>query len=362
MSENTLASILQQVDAVIKTELVADVTDLDLSTPPATASLRRSPRKRTATIRLTQESSDEDNTKGSTPKRTVRRKLAVKKEEDRDDVLPTALPAAKAKTASKRTAGARSTSASPRKVKREYAPPETYAHLDPLNDLLKEHLDVMFCGINPGKKSAEVGFHFAHSTNHFWRAIHLAGFTDRLLKPSEEAQLPTTYNVGLTDLVERPSAEQAELSLGDMHAGVPILLAKIVRYAPRVVCFVGKQIGETFLTEAASLSPPPLAPTPSADAGEASAKAKKPRTKKPKVEIGFAPYKVVHAPDAPVRETLFFVMPSTSARVTGYQLADKAKILRTLHDEVGRMRRGEGLDTGAMQVIAVPIGHAVSTV
>ena len=76
---------------------------------------------------------------------------------------------------------------------------------------------------SPGKKSAEVGFHFAHSTNHFWRAIHLAGFTNRLLKPSEEALLPTTYNVGLvrdpilfamialtsieTDLVERPSAE-----------------------------------------------------------------------------------------------------------------------------------------------------------
>ena len=39
-----------------------------------------------------------------------------------------------------------------------------------------------------------------------------------------------------------------------MLAGVPVLLAKVQRYKPRVVCFVGKQIGELFCKEAAKLT------------------------------------------------------------------------------------------------------------
>ena len=73
-----------------------------------------------------------------------------------------------------------------------------------INDILAPDLRVVFCGINPGKSSAHTGFHFAHPGNRFWKVIHQAGFTDRLLKPEEELQLLDT-RCGITMLVERPT-------------------------------------------------------------------------------------------------------------------------------------------------------------
>lgn len=61
-----------------------------------------------------------------------------------------------------------------------------------INDILAPGLRVVFCGINPGKSSAHTGFHFAHPGNRFWKVIHQAGFTDRLLRPEEEQHLLDT--------------------------------------------------------------------------------------------------------------------------------------------------------------------------
>ncbi|GJJ09149.1 hypothetical protein Clacol_003371 [Clathrus columnatus] len=46
----------------------------------------------------------------------------------------------------------------------------------------------------------------------------------------------------MTNLVDRVSAEEAELSKDEMSQSVPALLDKIVQYKPRVLCFVGKGI------------------------------------------------------------------------------------------------------------------------
>lgn len=54
-----------------------------------------------------------------------------------------------------------------------------------VKDILAPGLRVVFCGINPGLSSANTGFPFAHPANRFWKVIHLAGFTDRQLKPEE---------------------------------------------------------------------------------------------------------------------------------------------------------------------------------
>ncbi|KAK0223304.1 uracil-DNA glycosylase-like protein [Armillaria fumosa] len=138
----------------------------------------------------------------------------------------------------------RSPSASPpkKKLKRGFAPPETYAHLNLLPDHLQLHLDIVFCGINPGQKSAEIGHHFGHPTNHFWTCLHAGGLTSSKLPPTEDYTLPELYNIGLTNLVERPTAEQSELSDAEMRTAVPAFLAKIARYRPRIVCFVGLKI------------------------------------------------------------------------------------------------------------------------
>ena len=58
-----------------------------------------------------------------------------------------------------------------------------------IRDVIAPGLRVLFCGINPGLYSAATGFHFARPGNRFWKVLHLAGFTDRQLEPSEEHEL-----------------------------------------------------------------------------------------------------------------------------------------------------------------------------
>jgi TDG/mug DNA glycosylase family protein len=97
---------------------------------------------------------------------------------------------------------------------------------------------VLFCGINPGLYSAATGHHFARPGNRFWPALHAAGFTPRLLHPSEKALL-LRAGYGLTNLVNRATAAADELSRGEFVAGRRRLLAKVQRYRPRIVAFLG---------------------------------------------------------------------------------------------------------------------------
>src|SRR6516165_1778922 len=59
------------------------------------------------------------------------------------------------------------------------------AHGKKVADVIAPGLKVLFCGINPSLYSAAVGHHFARPGNRFWPTLHAAGFTDRLLHPSE---------------------------------------------------------------------------------------------------------------------------------------------------------------------------------
>ncbi|WWD21337.1 hypothetical protein CI109_105821 [Kwoniella shandongensis] len=163
------------------------------------------------------------------------------------------------------------------KKPRGYAAPEVYEHLKPVNDILREGLDVVFCGIkyvdytHPshnhipgetrktadtlsswplllpiGKRSSTLGHHFSHPTNKFWRSLHQSGLTARLLSPLEDELMMTEYNSGLTNLVDRPTSEQSELSTLEMRLNVHNLTLKFVRYRPMVVCFVGKKIWDVY--------------------------------------------------------------------------------------------------------------------
>ncbi len=105
-------------------------------------------------------------------------------------------------------------------------------------DLIGPGLDVLFVGINPGLYSGATGFHFARPGNRFWRAIHEAGFTDRLLDPSEQDEL-LRYHIGITNLVARTTATAAELTNDELRAGARILIDKVERLRPRSVAFLG---------------------------------------------------------------------------------------------------------------------------
>jgi TDG/mug DNA glycosylase family protein len=117
-----------------------------------------------------------------------------------------------------------------------------------LPDIISASLNVVFCGINPGMRSAAVGFHFANRSNRFWRVLHLAGFTARLFEP-EEALLLLDHGCGLTSAVARPTASATGLSRADYIAALPAFERKIAKYRPRYLAFLGKPAVSVFLNQ-----------------------------------------------------------------------------------------------------------------
>src|SRR5215208_1635881 len=107
-----------------------------------------------------------------------------------------------------------------------------------IRDVIAAGLQVLFCGINPGLYSGATGHHFARPGNRFWPTLHQAGFTPRLLHPSEEREL-LAYGYGITNLVPRATATADELSPEELVAGQRRLKAKVKRYQPRVVAVLG---------------------------------------------------------------------------------------------------------------------------
>lgn len=122
------------------------------------------------------------------------------------------------------------------------------AHSIGLADVIAMSLKVVFCGINPGMRSAAAGLHFATRSNRFWRVLHLAGFTPRQLEP-EEAHLLPEYGFGITSAVVRPTVSAAHLSRADYAAARPAFERKIARYRPRYVAFLGKPALSVFLNQ-----------------------------------------------------------------------------------------------------------------
>ena len=105
-------------------------------------------------------------------------------------------------------------------------------------DVVAPRLNVLFVGINPSLWSGAVGLHFARPGNRFWRALHEAGFTDRLLSPYEGRDL-LRRRIGVTNLVNRATASADELDPTDYARGGRRIAAKVRRYRPKVVAFVG---------------------------------------------------------------------------------------------------------------------------
>jgi double-stranded uracil-DNA glycosylase len=107
-------------------------------------------------------------------------------------------------------------------------------------DVLAPGLRVVFCGINPGRWSATAGAHFANPRNDFWRLLHDAGFTPRLLAPDEQHEL-ASFGYGLTNAALRTTAGSGDLRRGDF-AGATERLAEIADgLRPDWIAFVGKE-------------------------------------------------------------------------------------------------------------------------
>lgn len=126
--------------------------------------------------------------------------------------------------------------------------PNLLTHSMGLPDIISTSLNVVFCGINPGMRSAAVGLPFANRSNRFWRVLHLAGFTARQFEP-EEALLLLEYGCGITSAVARPTVSATELSRADYIAARPVFERKIAKYRPRYLAFLGKPAVSVFLNQ-----------------------------------------------------------------------------------------------------------------
>ena len=88
--------------------------------------------------------------------------------------------------------------------------------------------------------SAAAAAHFANPRNDFWRLLHDAGFTPRLVDPAEQFEV-ARYGIGLTNAAERTTKGSGDLRKVDFE-GSAARLERIARdYGPRAIAFVGKE-------------------------------------------------------------------------------------------------------------------------
>lgn len=109
-----------------------------------------------------------------------------------------------------------------------------------LPDILAPGLEVVFCGINPGLRSASVGNHFANPRNDFWRLLHDAGLTPRRLEPREQWEL-LEFGYGLTNAALRTTRGSGDLRRADFSDAAERLGQMAADLAPRLIAFVGKE-------------------------------------------------------------------------------------------------------------------------
>ncbi len=163
-----------------------------------------------------------------------------------------------------------------------------------VRDVIAQNLRALFCGINPGLYSAATGHHFARPGNRFWPTLYQAGFTPRLLDPSEEREL-LTLGYGITNLVPRATATADELAPQELVAGQQRLKAKVKRYQPQVVAVLGISAYRTAFA-------------------------------KKTVTLGLQSERLV--------DTLIWVLPNPSGLNAHYQLANLVEHFHVLHQAV----------------------------
>lgn len=171
------------------------------------------------------------------------------------------------------------------------SPAEVRAALNhTLPDIIAPNLRVLFCGINPSLYSAAVGHHFARPGNRFWRALHAAGFTDRLYHPSEDRSL-LNLGYGLTNLAERATARADELDREDLLIGQKNLSTKLEQHQPHCLAVLGISAYRTAFNQ-------------------------------PKAIMGLQP-QTIH-------NTEIWVLPNPSGLNAHYQLADLQRVYQEL--------------------------------
>ena len=114
------------------------------------------------------------------------------------------------------------------------------ATLGSVPDVLAPGLAVLFCGINPGRFAAAAHAHFANPRNDFWRLLHDAGFTPRLLQPADQFDL-LRYGIGVTNAAYRMTPGSGDLRRADFAGSAERLERIALETRPHFLAFVGKE-------------------------------------------------------------------------------------------------------------------------
>jgi TDG/mug DNA glycosylase family protein len=110
-----------------------------------------------------------------------------------------------------------------------------------LPDYIPDNCRILFVGLNPGMRSAEVGHHFAGYTNKFWRLMADAGFLPPGTGFANDRNLPE-YALGITNLVGRPTRGVSDLQPQDFADGRRTFLRKIRKHRPQTIAAVGLMV------------------------------------------------------------------------------------------------------------------------
>ncbi|ASW73509.1 formamidopyrimidine-DNA glycosylase [Chryseobacterium piperi] len=114
-----------------------------------------------------------------------------------------------------------------------------------LIDIIAKDLNVIFCGINPGLKSAGDGLHFSGRSNRFWKVLHQAGFTPHQIEPVNGSTI-LDFGYGLTTAVARATSRADELSKEEFDQSLETFKAKITEFKPQYIAFLGKAAYQAF--------------------------------------------------------------------------------------------------------------------
>jgi TDG/mug DNA glycosylase family protein len=105
-----------------------------------------------------------------------------------------------------------------------------------LADSVGPRMRILFSGLNPSLKSADLGYGFAGPSNRFWKAAIESGLVTH---PRDPPAILDVDRVGMTDLAKRATARAGEITEAEFRAGL-IRLEHLTRWLqPTIVCFSG---------------------------------------------------------------------------------------------------------------------------
>ena len=107
-----------------------------------------------------------------------------------------------------------------------------------LRDRVRPPVRVLFVGINPGIRSAQLGHHFAGYSNRFWKLLYESQLVPEPIGTEHDIRLPE-WGFGITNLVPRATPGIDTLRPEEYVEGAKTLRRKVKRWRPEVVAFVG---------------------------------------------------------------------------------------------------------------------------